>query len=250
MNKKEPLMIGDGEPPRPESWDEAQDLRRFWWIIPPVFFVVLTTGVMLVLEAVAPTYSGKVHSTETYAEAVDPDAPLTVQVINPRGSIKVEPRDTDTVSIEVRKTAHSASERLAQADLDSMHAFVNTEPGKLTLIIAYATGRDGSAIADITLVVPLHARIDVETLVGNIEIEMADEGDYRAGTLNGDIKIALAPEQGAHIAAVAKAVYANFSLSRLATDGDIATYRTAPERDPRLFLDLRAPSGNITLRSR
>jgi hypothetical protein len=244
-------MIGDGRPPAPESWDEANDYRRFWWMVPPVFFVALTTAVMLILEATVPSYSGRASIEQSLERTFEPHAPVEVTVQVPRGSITVEPRETDTVSIEVRKTARSPSEDLARAALEDLHVrFVATDAG-VQLILAYRSGSTRSATAEIDVIVPLRAVIDVETLSGDIDIRLAESGNYRLGTADGDIDVDLEPEKGAHIAVDARAFVANFAVQKEQQSGSLSDiYRTAPQIAAQIFIDLRAPNGRVRLNSR
>ena len=243
-------MIGDSGPPPAESWDEATDLRRFWWVVPPVLFVALTTGVMLVLEIFAPTFDGRLTTEQTFTRDFTSGEPVRVVVNVPRGSITVEPRDTDTVSVEIKKSARSASEDLAQEALDVLHHHVTATPDGIELLFFYTQEEPRFATADVTVVVPLRAVVDVETLAGDIVMKTADEGNYRAGTANGDIEIDLEASNAAHIAVAAKAFVANFSVAKQEQTGSYEVYRTAPQSAARLFFDLRAPNGSVILESR
>lgn len=177
---------------RPESWDEARDLRRFWWVLPPVTFVLITLSFAWLTdfrnEASQPTLESR--SEQFFLSLATGPAPRIV-VQNVEGDITVAGQDGDAVSIEITRIGYGTTAAEASAALATLRMSARQDGHYVRILPAEDRPPVFKRVrADITLRVPRGSALELQTLAGKVTVSgVLDEVSIL--NANGDIEVQL-----------------------------------------------------------
>lgn len=184
--------MSGAHPVRAESWDEARDWRRFWWILPPLTFVLITLSMAWLTGF---RNDGGQPELESLSEqfflnsATGPTPQITVQ--NVEGDITVTGQDGGAVSIEITRRGFGRTASEAKAALATLRLFTQEDGPNIRILPA----QDQSPVlrrvrADITLRVPRAASLELHTLRGRVTVSGVNES-LSIRNASGDIEVTL-----------------------------------------------------------
>ena len=102
--------------PKPESWDEATDIRRFWWVLPPLTFAFLTIGVIYQTGSLRGG-DGLERKDEEVHQTFSVGAAPEIDIDNLSGEILIEPGEDGVIEVTVQRQGIGPTEDVAFANL-------------------------------------------------------------------------------------------------------------------------------------
>ena len=232
---------------KPESWDEATDLRRFWWIVPPLTFALLTAGVIWLTGTLRPE-----QGLRQRAEEVHQVFPVTgatrIVVENISGDVTVRAGDPNEVDVTVQRQGIGATELMAFDSLGRLQLRMEYEGDQLTI----STFEDppaeiaGGTRAQITIRVPRLSAVDIVTGSGAILVAGID-GDVSARVPHGSIDLGLSPDLSFRLKVSGLRLTTDFSIVAEAGQSLTSFAGTVGPNPTRTML-LAAPNGEILVR--
>lgn len=237
---------------RPESWDEATDLRRFWWLVFPLGVATWVAGIFIFLDGspVAGFLSDPVRRTERTEHVFPASEGQLVRLENIRGNVVVRSGAPGEVRVLVERTAKGRTAREAGRALEGFRTNWQVSGDVIRIFMAGVSGEPRSAVTTVTMTLPEGARLEAQTLRGNISVAVETAMVVVAGTADGHIDVRV--PAGLSLAARIEAEEVRLRLpAATANDaGGRLLVRTGGDAGPLLDLELRAPAGIVTLRPR
>lgn len=221
--------------------DFAAGYRRFWWVIPPL---VIVGAVLLAIEVFAhDSHDGWTLSDTVTQNFLTGEAPR-IRVTNSAGSTTVRAGRGGTVSVRVVRQGRGANEREAFEAL--VHSELRIDRSGDTISISAAAGAgDGDALANVEIVAPEGAGLDIDQGEGPITVE-AIRGDITAHAADGDIVLAISAGRGFRLNGTG-GLSSEFTLRVESGERDAPFVTSEPvTQELRLF----AERGQVTLRRR
>ena len=198
--------------PTPESWDEATDIRRFWWLVPPVTFAILTAVVLSVAGALRTTNGSKQAREEVHEEVRVGERPR-VQIENIGGDVIVQADADGIVRVSVQRFGIGASEGAAATNLLALRLNVTPTAQGVTIRVFEdpPLGIAGGTRATITVTVPRLAAVDVHTQSGLVHVVGVD-GGITARSDNGNLDIEVDDDPGFLLTAAGPRLTTDFDM--------------------------------------
>ena len=237
-------------PPRrvkPESWDEATDVRRFWWVLPPLTFALLTVAAIWLTGELRPGDSLKERADEVHQVfPVTGATHLTIE--NIAGDVTIQAGHPNEVDITVQRQGVGITEAIAFDNLARLQLRIErTADG-----VSISTTEDppaevrGGTRAQITIRIPRLSTVDVVTGTGKIVIAGVD-GDVSARVARGDIDLGLSPDLSFKVKVSGVRLTTDFVIA--ADPGQsLTSYAGTVGVKPSRTMLLAAPAGTILLR--
>ncbi len=238
--------------PQPESWDEATDLRRFWWLIFPLGVSAWVAGFLIFLDgggSSLPLFGEPEKRTERFEQTLPAVDGQEVRLENIRGKVTIRTGAAGEVKLLVERTGTGRSEASAERSLAGIRTNVQADGEVIRVFMAGVSGQPRTADTKVTIFVPPGARIDAQTLAGDIAIEVESQVVIAAGTASGNIDVRIPQDATLTSWVEAKELRAQFQLERSNEIGGRVLFRNQVVDGYAVELDLRAPLGRITLRA-
>jgi hypothetical protein len=135
---------------------------------------------------------GQVEAAQTIEETVtDIDTPVTIEVDNHVGEVRIIGADIDTVQVEALVRAWGSNETQAQENLDRVRVTVDSVAGdhvRVTGSFPQNINPQRSPSVQLTVRVPRDAMVDASTNVGEVHVENVN-GDVSVRTNVGEIGV-------------------------------------------------------------
>ena len=151
----------------------------------------LDRGVSIVRE-IAPFATGQVEAAHTLEETVtEIDTPVTIEVDNQVGEVRIIGADVDTVQVSALVRAWGDSDAQAQENLDRVRVTVDTVAADHVRVTGSFPQRlypRRSPSVQLTIRVPRDGVVDASTNVGEVTVE-GISGDVTARTNVGEIGV-------------------------------------------------------------
>ena len=232
---------------RPESWDEARDLRRFWWVLPPITFVLITLSMAWLTgfrnDASQPKLQSR--SEQFFLSIATGPAPRVV-VQNVEGDITVAGQDGDAVSIEITRIGYGTTPAEAIAALASLRMSARADGDYVRILPAdYLPPVFKRVRADITLRVPRGSALELQTLAGKVTVSGVLDQVHILNA-NGDIEVLL-DDRPFGVEAEALSLNSAFQLDNGESPSPFV-YRATYGGEPVRQLQLTALRGGVTIR--
>ena len=233
--------------PEPESWDEATDLRRFWWLIPPLTFAFLTIGVIYQTGSLRGGDGLERKDEEVHQVFRVGDAP-EIDIDNISGEILVEPGDVGTIEVSVQRQGVGTSEEAAFANLTRLQIRMQQFGDRVTVTTFEdpPSGIAGGTRAQIHVIVPRSAAVRASTGSGLVQVNGV-EGDIQARTGLGTVDVIVVRDAAFNLVVSATRLTTNFDLVTQKGASDQSIRATVGVNPRRTFL-LSAPSGSVIIR--
>jgi hypothetical protein len=246
-------MNAAGPRPQPESWDEATDLRRFWWLVFPIGMAVWAAGILIFFDGGGTALSWfrePVTRSDRFEQSFPMVAGDQLLLNNIRGPVHIRngPAGQATVVIERRGRGRTGEE--ARRAVESYRVFVRPGASTTTVIVAGTEGGPYAAETRVLITVPPGARLKAETLQGDMTIEVEGPVQVAAGTAGGNIDVRLPKDAAVTTRVDAREFEAEFQLQRTVQGAGNVVFEKAGQGAGTVELDLLAPAGRVTLRLR
>lgn len=228
------------------SWDEDPRLRRFWWVLPPIVFALVTLGMLRLADMVRPEASRTVTDTVTRRVPADPRA--TVRIENHAGEVRVRMARDDEVNVRVTREGQARGGETAISVLAGLEIDVTSAAGIVDVRVRPAAGVPAEGLrANLDVAIPPEASIQVRNGSGRIVIEFPGSS-VTATTGRGIVDIVLDVEDTFEAVVRSPSFITNFELDRSDLPQVREGYVVGRGTDPRLRLELTSLLGEVVIR--
>lgn len=228
-----------------ESWDEERDLRRYWWVLPPLTFAVLTFAITVVLSR--GNGSGQSSLSDELVQTYEAGERPSLAIDTVAGDVTVSTGEGTTVQVYVRRKATGATGDEAFDNLARLRLAISGSESLISIVASEepAAVPSGRVRADIRVVVPKDTEVDIATGGGTITLR-GIRGHIGAFTASGDMAVSVG----------ADALFRLYVSGRRFRSEIPVTADTAPTRssfhghtgnDPGRVIKLSAPNGVVEL---
>ena len=236
---------------KPESWDEALDLRRYWWLLAPAVFALLTGMIVWFGGGDDGDDNGTaVGRPEDASERVEQtlsvgEAPL-VAVDNVRGDVTVVTGEEGRVRVVAERQGEGRDLQAAQDALGRLELRIDGTDEGVAVVTRSSDGSDDpAAFTRLLLEVPASARLRITTTDGTVFISGV-EGDLEASARYGNIDVSV--ESGLSFRAIIDARSFTTEFDETRRDESVSGALTALVGDaPYRAMSLFAPEGSVTI---
>jgi hypothetical protein len=228
------------------SWDERDGLRRFWWILPPIVFALVTYAMLQVADMIRPETAQQVSDTVRRRVPADPRA--TVRIENYAGEVRVRMARDDEVDVRITRQGQVRGDEDRLSVLASLQIDVVSDGGIVDVRVQPAPGAPLAGLrANLDVAIPPEAAIEVHNGSGRVVIEFPGSV-VTASTGRGVVDVVLDVEDTFEAVIRAPNFITNFPVDRHDLPAVRAAYVVGRGAVPRLRLELTSLQGEVVIR--
>jgi hypothetical protein len=228
--------------PRPESWDEARDIRRFWWLLPPATFAVLVWLAVLANGGLPGSGLDAAHERSAQRFTVGEAARLEIDV--EAGEVTVEAAEVDAIEVEVERVGYGDSKAEARLNLERMNGEFQVVGSTVHFEAASEGLVMGRAKTDVRVRAPAGTELEIFTGAGDVRIDGIDAAITVVTT--GDIDVAVPRDASLDLWVRSTSLYSDFPLSSAPPAEGLEFHEIVGAGNPR-ELRLESPLGKVRL---
>jgi hypothetical protein len=229
-----------------ESWDEGGRFRRFWWLLPPVVFALITLGMLQIADMILPDAPRTVTDTVTRRVPAGPRG--VVRIENHAGDVRVRMARDDEVQVRITREGQARGGESAVSVLSGLEIDVVSEGGAVDVRVRLASGvSPGALSANLDVAIPPEAMIQVRTGSGRVVIEFPGS-TVTASTGRGIVDVVLDVEDTFEAVIRTPNFTTNFDLDRQDLPRVREGYVVGRGDDPRLRFELTSNQGDVVIR--
>ena len=232
-----------------ESWDEARDLRRFWWLVPPLTFALLTLAVTVYATRGDHPANGRSLSDDVIQTFEAGERPSLV-VDTVAGDVTVSKGSGTSVQVFVRRRATGASDDEAFENLARLHLAITATSSVVTITASeerepVASGR---VRADIRVIVPAATEVDIATGNGAVILN-GIQGHIGAFSARGDVAASINADALFKVFVSGRKFRSEIPIIQDPTAPTQSSFHGHTGTNPGRVIKLSAPNGTVDIKA-